>query len=163
MADINTVNIQGKLVSSSHSRLIIDGDRFTGFTSISWDEKREDVLGYAATPDAAPIGYSDGQYTPGELKIKGPVHAINQLRAWWAAKAADGRSYGMVIIPSATLEWDLGEGMPEQSAEWIDIRWQSNSNTNERNNDPKEEEIALKFRLCKRNGMTLYNSSEEAG
>lgn len=162
-ADINTLSINNKLVSWSHTRLTIDGDRFTGFTSIAWDEKREDAIGYGATKDHAPIGYSDGKYTPGEIKIKGPVHAIAQLRDWWAAKAADARSYGDVILPNMNMQWDLGEGQPEQTVEWRDLRWASNNNSNDESADPREEEITIKFLKCKRNGKTLYNSSEETG
>lgn len=160
---INTLNINGRLVSWNHTRFTLDGDLFTGYTSITWDESVEVVMGYAATKDHAPNAWSGGKYVPGDLKIKGKVHQINELRAWFAAKSDDGRSYGPnnVQISSAQLQWDMGDGTPEQSVEWETIIWTGNSNTNDENPDPREEEIVLKFLKCKRNGFTLYDSSDE--
>lgn len=160
-ATINTLNINGKLVSWSHTRLVLDGDLFTGFSSITWDETRERAMGYAPTKDHGPVGWSEGKYTPGDLKIKGPVHAIAELRAWWAAKADDGRSYGDVILNNAQLQWDLGEGTAEQRVEWESIVWTGNSNDNSESSDPREEEITLKFLRARRNGLTLYSSGDE--
>jgi len=160
---INTLNINGRLVSWSHTRLTLDGDLFTGFTSLTWDEACEVVVGYAATADHAPVAFSDGKYVPGDLKIKGPVHAIAELRDWWAAHSSDGKSYGpsKVQLKSAQLQWDLGEGTPEQRAEWETLIWLGNSNANEESADGREEEITIKFLKCRRNGKTLYNSENE--
>lgn len=160
-AEINTLNINGRLVSWSHTRLVLDGDIFTGFTSITWDETVEVAVAYLATESHAPVAFSEGKYVPGDLKIKGPVHAIAQLRDWWSAKSADGRSYGTVHLNNGQLQWDLGDGNPEQSVEWETIKWTGNSNANEESPDPREEEITLKFLKCRRNGKTLYNSSGE--
>lgn len=158
---IDTLNIGGRLVSWSHSYLVFEGDEFRGLTSIAWDESTEVTLGYAMTKDHAPIGFSAQKYVPGELKIKGKVHAIAQLRDWWANKAADGKSYGSVILASAMLQWDMGPGTPEQTVEWRDLVWKGNSNSNEESADPREEEITIAYRLCIRNGKTLYDSSQE--
>lgn len=161
--EINTLNVNGRLVSWTSSRLTIDQDIFTGLTKMSWDESIEIVEGYAMTKAGAPVGYSDPIYKGGELKISGPVHAIQQLRTWWMSKAKDGKSYGTVIIPNAMLQWDLGPGTLEISVEWRDLVWTGNSNSNENSADPREEEITLKFLRCIRSGGTLYDSSEEPG
>lgn len=158
---IDTLNINGKLVSWSHSVLSFDGDEFRGLTSIAWDETTEVVFGYAMTKDHAPVGQSEPKYVPGEIKIKGKIHAIAQLRDWWAARAADGKSYGTVIVPNTMLQWDLGAGAPEQTVEWRDLSWGGNSNSNEESADPREEEITIRYQRCLRNGKTLYDSSQE--
>jgi hypothetical protein len=158
---INTLNVNGRLVSWGHSRLEFDGDMFDGLTSVAWDESSEVVVGYAMTKDHAPVGYSAPKYVPGEMKIKGPVHAIAELRAWWKARAIDGKSYGTVIVPTAMLQWDLGAGAPEQTVEWRDLTWTGNSNDNSESADPREEEITIKFLRCLRNDGTLYDSSAE--
>jgi hypothetical protein len=160
-AKINTLNINGKQVSWSHTRLVLDGDLFDGFTSVAWDESTEVTTAYAATKDHAPVAFTEGKYVPGDLKIKGPVHAIAELRDWWAAKSADGRSYGTVHLNNAQMQWDLGAGTAEQRVEWETLKWTGNSNSNEENPDPREEEITIKFLKCRRNGKTLYNSADE--
>ena len=157
-AEINTLNINGKLVSWSHVRLTFAGDLFTGFTSISWDQKRERVFGYGATKAHGPIGVSEGKYTPGAVKIKGHVHAIAQLRKWWADRAEDGKSYGDTAPLLGQLQWDLGTGAEEQVVEFRNLTWREESNSAEENPDPEMEEITLQPEFILRNGLTLYNS-----
>ena len=159
---INTLTINGKLVSWSNVRLTFGGDLFTGFTSIDFSgEKRERTQLYLATKSHAPIGESDGKYTPPAIKIKGPVHAISQLRDWWASKATDGKSYGDTDPQLGVLQYDLGPGTDELKIEFRYVRWAENGGGAEESPDPNQEEVTLQPRYIVRNGKTLFNSAEE--
>lgn len=155
---INTLNINGRLVSWSHVRFTIDGDLFTGFTSITFDHSLEVSYGYGATQDHAPIGDSEGKYVPGDVKIKGHTHAISELREYFASRAADGISYGQPRLP-AQLQYDLGDGAPELRIEFLNLRWAGESGGAEDSGDPNQEEVTFKTTGIKRNGKTLWNSA----
>jgi hypothetical protein len=157
-AEINTLSVNGRLVSWSAVRLTFDGDLFTGFTSITFDHALETVFGYAATQSHAPIGESDGKYVPGEIKLKGHTHAISEFRDWVAAKAPDGISYGVPRFPGQ-LQFDMGDGGPEIRVEFLNVGIRGEGGGAEESADPNQEEITLKCTGIKRNGKTLWNSA----
>lgn len=131
----------------------------TGFTSLSFSDKLEKVLIYGLGKSHAPIGQSKGKYTPESGKCKGWTHAVQNLREILAAKASDGRSYGTQVfqVSANFVEGDLNP----ITVELEDCYWTSNSATIEEKPDGLEEEFEFQPTRIKRNGTTLYDSTQE--
>lgn len=156
MAD--QVRIQGNVHSWGSIIVKIDGERFTGFSSISYSDKRERVYQWGMGQHQAPRGRSRGKYTPGACKLGGPPSSIQILREALSDKAPDQASYGNVSFEVVVQYIDVGE-KPIQIV-LQDCVWISNDTSNEEGADPLKEEFEFMPMLITRNGVILADATE---
>jgi hypothetical protein len=155
---IDTVRINGFAASWGATELKFAGERFHKFTAIDYGDKRTRTLVYGADKSQAPIGRSSGKYEPGVLKISGPKFAIQELRAWFATQAPDGKSYGNAIIPKVTLQFIQSDTVI--TVEFDDVTWESSANGHSESADALATDVELQPTRVRENGLTLYDSSE---
>ena len=138
--------------------LKINGERFRGFTEITFGDKRERVKAYGSARHHAPMGRSAGKYTVDPVKIVGWKGAVQAARAAIAVGSEDGKSYGNVEIEVVVQYVDTGE--EPMTVEIERCVWASNSTGDTESPDPLKEEFELDPMLIRRNGLTLYDASE---
>jgi hypothetical protein len=158
MAD--DIRVNGNQLSWGSIVLKINSERFTGFTSIAFADKRERVKAYGLTRHHAPRGRSRGKYTIDPVKLVGWKSSIQKLREGLGALAPDGKSYGDVefqIVVDYVESDELGI-----TVEIDRCVWASNSSSDEESADPLKEEIEIDAMLIRRNGFTLFDASEGA-
>jgi hypothetical protein len=155
------VRVNGNQYSWGSIILKLDGDRYTGFTGISFGDKRERVKAYGMGIHQAPRGRSRGKYSTDPVKLTGWTDSIQRLRAALAAKAADQASYGNIEfeIQVQYVETVGSTELPiNVSLERCVIVGQSTSN--EESADPLKEELEIDTMLIRRNDLTLFDSTE---
>ncbi len=138
--------------------LKVDSDRYTGFTGISFSDKRERVKAYGMTRHHAPRGRSRGKYVIDPVKLTGWKGSVAALRAGLAARADDGISYGDVEFQIVLQYIESGE-VP-LTVEIDRCVWVSNSTSDDESPDPLKEEIEIDAMLIRRNGLVLFDASE---
>ena len=90
------IRVNGNQLSWGSIILKLDQDVFTGFTSISFADKRERVKAYGQGRHHAPRGRSRGKYTIEPVKLTGWKDSVQIFRTQLAARSPDGKSYGDV-------------------------------------------------------------------
>jgi hypothetical protein len=158
MAD--QIRVNGNMHSWGSIIVKIDGDRFYGFNSISYGDKRERVKGYGMGRHQAPRGRSRGKYTTDPVKLGGPKSTIQALRAQLAARASDGKSYGDVEFEIVTQYVESGETPMTVEIERCVIT--ANITNDEEGPDPLKDEVEIDCMLIRRNGLTLFDGSQES-
>jgi hypothetical protein len=156
MAD--ALRINGNQFSWGSIVLKIDSERYTGFTSISFADKRERVKAYGMTRHHAPRGRSRGKYTIDPVKLVGWKSSVSAVRAALAARSSDLVSYGDVEF-QIVVQYVESDESPLTVL--IDgCVWASNSSTDDEGPDPLKEEIEIDAMLIKRNDLVLFDASE---
>lgn len=156
MADADRVN--GNQISWGSIIVKLDGERYTGFTSIAFADKRERVKAYGAARHHAPRGRSRGKYTVDPVKLVGWKASVQALREALAARSADGISYGDVEF-EINVQYVESDETP-QNVVIERCVWASNSTSDEESPDPLKEEIELDAMLIRRNDLVLFDASE---
>lgn len=156
MAD--DIRVNGNQISWGSIILKLDSERFTGFTSISFSDKRERVKAYGMTKHHAPRGRSRGKYTIEPVKLVGWKGSVAAFRAALALRANDQISYGDVEFQIVVQYVDTGE-LP-LTVEIDRCVWTSNSSSDEESADPLKEEIEIDGMLIRRNGLVLFDATE---
>jgi hypothetical protein len=159
MADKLRVN--GNIVSWGSVVVKINGERFHGFTGISFSDKRERVKQYGMGKHHAPRGRSRGKYTVEPVKLAGPKSTFKAMRTALAALSEDGLSYGDVEF-QIVLQYIEADGDESQTIELVDAVWMSNTSNDEESPDPLKEECEFDIMKILRDGMTLFDASEGA-
>jgi len=135
-----------------------DSERYTGFTGISFADKRERVKAYGMTRHHAPRGRSRGKYTIDPVKLTGWKSSIAKLREALAARAADQKSYGDVEFQIVVQYVEYGEVPLTVEIDRCVIV--GNSSSDDESPDPLKEEIEIDAMLIRRNGFVLFDASE---
>jgi hypothetical protein len=156
MAD--ELRINGNQISWGSIILKIDSERYTGFTSLNYADKRERVKAYGMARHHAPRGRSRGKYTVEPVKLGGWKGSIAAARAALAAKSADGISYGDVEFQIVSQYVDTGE--EPLTVEINGCVWVSNTSGEEESPDPLKEEIEIDAMYIARNGLVLFDATE---
>lgn len=160
MAD--QVRINGNVHSWGSIVVKIDGDRYSGFTSVSYGDKRERVKAYGMGRHHAPRARSRGKYSTDPVKLGGPKSSIQALRAALAAQASDGVSYGDVEFQLSVQYVEAGVDGGDEPMQ-VDIEncvITANSSSDEEGTDPLKDEVECDCMLIRRNGLTLFDSSQ---
>lgn len=156
MADQTRIN--GTQYSWSSIVFKLDGERFTGFTGISFGDKRERVKAYGMGRHHAPRGRSAGKYTVEPVKVTGWKSSVQALREALAKRAPDGVSYGNVEFQGLVQYIEADES--EMTVELDRLVWSSNTTSDEEAPDPLKEEFELDCMLIRRNGLSLFDGTE---
>lgn len=158
MAD--EIRVNGNTYSYASTILKIDGERYWGITSMSYGDKRERVHGYGMGKSQAPRSKSKGKYTVKPTKLVGEKATIQAIRDQLAAKSSNGKSYGDVSVP-IFLQYVEDDQPDPITIEILDCTVEDDDSSNENNSDPSKDEITFLPMRIKRNGLTLYDSSQE--
>jgi hypothetical protein len=159
MAD--KIRVNGNVVSWGSITVKVDGERFVGFTSVSYSDKRERVKQYGMGKHQAPRGRSRGKYTVEPVKLGGPKSSFQALRAKLAQRAPDGISYGDVEC-QIVVQYIEADDQESMTVELEDAVWMSNSSSEEESGDPMKEECEFDIMKIRRNGLVLFDASEGA-
>lgn len=157
------IRVNGNQLSWGSITCKAGGVLYTGFTSITFSDKRERVLAYGMGAHHAPRGRSRGKYTPDPVKLVGWRASVAALRKQLAELSADGISYGDVEweITAQYFENNDNDGQPLIVVAERCV-WTSNNAADEENPDPLKEEIEALPMLIRRNQYTLFDSSQGA-
>jgi hypothetical protein len=152
------IRVNGNQLSWGSIILKLDQDVFTGFTGISFADKRERVKAYGQGRHHAPRGRSRGKYTIEPVKLTGWKDSVQIFRTQLAARSPDGKSYGDVEFQIIVQYVEAGE-IPLTVAIERCV-WTGNSSSDEESPDPLKEEIEIDAMLIRRNGLVLFDASQ---
>lgn len=155
MSDAFSIN--GNQISWGSLILKLDGQRYYGYSGISYGEKLETVFGYGMGRHQAPRGRSAGKYSTEPIKIKGPKSSFEALRQALARKSASGRSYGTVAFSGILQAVEPGE--PSITVELSDMRWSESAANHEESADPLTEEHTFTCMKIRTNGLVMFDDS----
>lgn len=150
------IEVNGNQMSWGSIILKIRDERYYGFNSVSFSDKRTRVKGYGMGKHQAPRSRSRGKYEVDNVKIKGPMASVQAVRKALAADSSNGRSYGDVECEVLVQAVDTGE-----TPLTIEIQrcvWASNSANFTEGPDGLEEEFELDPMRIIRDGLTLFDS-----
>lgn len=136
----------------------VAGERYYGFESIAYGDKRERAKSWGMGRHQAPRGRSRGKYTVEPVKLGGPKGTVSALRAGIATLAADSKSYGNVEFQIIVQYIEIGE--IDQCVEINRVVWVSNSVTDAEGQEVLKEEAELDAMYIIRNGLTLFDGTE---
>jgi hypothetical protein len=154
----DSIIVNGNQISWGSIVLKLNEERFTGFTGISFSDKRERVKAYGMGRAHAPRGRSRGKYTIEPVKLTGWKESVQIFRQALANLAPDQQSYGDV-------EFQVLVQYIEPSEAEIDIEidrcvWMTNTSSDEENPDPLKEEVEFDAMLIRRNNLVLFDNTE---
>lgn len=151
------IRVNGSTASWGHIVLKCGNERYYGFDSISFADKRERTKGYGTGKHHAPNARSHGKYSTDPVKLRGPVRTIEALRQQLAALSSDGTSYGnaefQITVQFAT------NNEPPILVEIERCVYVGTSASHEEGPDILKEEIEVDCMLIRRNGLTLFDAS----
>src|SRR6478609_2010833 len=153
MAD--QIRVNGNICSWGSITLRVLDEVFTGFTGLTYADKRERTKVYGMGKHHAPRARTRGKYSIEPVKLKGPKSTMHALRVKLASLSPDGNSYGDTLfhINAQYIE----EFEPEM---YVDIErcvYVGTSSSEEENPDPLMEEIEIDAMAIRRNGMTQFD------
>lgn len=162
MAD--QIRVNGNAFSWGSIVLKLDGERFYGFTGITYADKRERVKGGSLGRHQAPTRRSRGKYTTDPVKLTGWKSSIQAFRLGLALRSGNRLSYGDVEFETLVqyVESQDSSELP-MDVQITRCVWAGNSATDEESADPLKEEIEIDPMLIIRNGLTLFDSMSADG
>lgn len=92
----DAIRVNGNQLSWGSIVLKVDGDRYYGFTEISFGDKLERQYAWGMGKHQAPRGRSRGKYTPEPVKVKGPKSSVDAFLKALADRSPSGDSFGNV-------------------------------------------------------------------
>lgn len=151
MAD--EIRINGIAHSWGSTKLKIDGERYTGISSISYSDKLETAFGYGMGKSHKPRSQSRGKYSAEQIVMKVQTSTAQAIRETLAEKG-DGISYGVVNVP-IVLQYLEPDDTPI-TVEFEDCRLVEDGSADEEGSDVLTVEIKWSTFGIRRNGKTLY-------
>lgn len=155
MAD--EIRVNGNQHSWGSITVKVEGDRFFGFTAISYADSRERVKAYGMGRAQAPRGRSRGKYATEPVGLTGWKGSVQQLRKS-LADAGDGESYGDTVF-QIVVQYVEADDTPI-TVELEDCVFTKNTSSDEEGPDPLKEEIEIDCMRIRRNGLVLFDNSE---
>lgn len=132
----------------------IGGSQYWGFTSISWDNKRERTLLYGMGKAHAPRGITSGKYTPGVVKISAWKSTAQEIRQQYADASPSGKSYGDSKL-THVLQYTEADDTP-QTVVFELAFLTSESGSSEEGTDGAKEDLEFQPMAITVNGLVLY-------
>lgn len=158
MSDVIRVN--GNEMSWGSIKVKVGNELITGFTEISYGDKRERVKGYGMGRHHAPRSRTSGKYTVDPVKLKGYKASVQALRAALAAQAADGKSYGNVEAQIIVQAIETDETPLNVEINRCVVASDASSHTESA--DPLMDDLELDAMSIRRNGLSLFDATEGA-
>ena len=154
MTNQDPVRINGKLFSWASTSFKIGSEPLTGITEVTYDDKIDPVLAYGMNRSHAPIGMTQGKYTPSPLKLTVHRHTAEFIREQFAASSKSGKSTG-TTKKDFTIQ-SIEEDQPTQTVEAIGCRLVADAGSHKEAPDAETEEMTFQPLHYKRNGKTLF-------
>jgi len=152
MAD--QIRVNGNLVSWGSIIMKIDGERITGFSSISYGDSRERTKGYGQGRSQGPRGRSRGKYTTEVVSVTGFNDTIEEVRLL----LSDGNNMGDTEV-EIVVQYIEGDNAPVTDVIEQCVLTKNASNPQE-GADALTQDIEFDCMRIRWNGRTLYDSSE---
>jgi len=149
--------INGNMVSWASISLSAGINKYTGFNSITYGDKRERVEGYGMGRSHAPRGRSAGKYSTEVSKLRGPKSTIEALRSDLALLSPDQRSYGNIEFVCSVRFIEVGDTIMNVVLHKCVLI--TDMSQHEESPDPLFDEIEIKPLYIVRNGKTLFDST----
>lgn len=156
MADSTRVN--GNQISWSSLIFKIDGESYTGITSIGYADAIETAKAYGMGRHHAPRGRSAGKYTPEPLTLTCWKSTAQAIREQLAARSPSGTSYGRAVVP-ITLQY-VETDDSTVTVEFDEARLVKCTSSNEEGPDGLAEDLEFDVMLIRRNGLVLFDESQ---
>lgn len=156
MAD--EIRVNGMQLSWGSIIAKVDGERYTGFTAISYGDKVETAKTYGMGRHHSPRGRTRGKYTTEPVKLTGPKSSMQALREQLAKRSSDGKTYGTVPFELVVQFVDTGEKGITVALE--ECRLVGNTEGHEENPDPLTDEVEIDCMRIRRNGLTLFEEAQ---
>ena len=147
------VRINGIAHSWASTKFKIDGERYSGISSISYSDKLETSFGYGMGKSHKPRAQSRGKYSAEMVVLKVQTSTAQDIRDQLANKG-DGTSYGVVVVPMV-LQYLEPDDKPI-TVEFEDCRLVEDGTSDEEGPDVLTVEIKFTTIGIIRNGKTLY-------
>lgn len=154
----DAIRVNGNMYSWGSIVLTIDGDKYYGFTSLSFSQKRERKAVYGMGKAQAPRGMTRGKYTVENTKLSGPLSSVQAVRAALAAKSSNGKSYGDTEF-HVTCQFVETDETPV-TIEAFRCHWVSDSLDASEGSDEIAQDFEIQPMWIETNGLTLFDSSE---
>src|SRR5262245_2658497 len=129
---------------------------WSGFTGITYGDKRERVLAYGMGRHHAPRGRSPGKYTPDNVKLTGWKKSVEEFLAGLARQAPDQRSFGDVEFQITTQFVEDSEGSITVVHERCVVVGLNTSH--DESPDPLKDEIEIQPMRMRRNDLVLFDN-----
>lgn len=136
----------------------LGNEKYTGFTAVSYGDKRERTAVYGMGRHHAPRGRTRGKYSTEPGKLKGPKSSVQALVDALAAQSADGKSFGNtefeIVIQFVELSEQPLTVVLERSV--IDAL----TSSHEESADALEDEVSISYLAIRRNGKYLMDATQ---
>lgn len=155
---MDVIRVTPRILSWQSAKFKIDGQRYTGFRGMSYDEKRERSLVHASREDGVPLGITTGKYTCDGVKITLLVDTAMALKEYLAGKAAALGSLGSYGDVSFILNYQLFEIQHTKpiNVDFFDCYVVGNSSAPTEGPDGITCDLPLIVRYAQENGLSLY-------
>ena len=131
--------------------------RFTGITSIDYEDKLETAMLYGATRDQAPVGQTGGKYVPGEVSVTMRKDSAKAFLAALASRSRDGKSIGQVYF-EGVVQYIEPDDTPHTHL-LHRMRCTGIKNSAKEGSDPLTVELGMTTQAIERDGITLYDQT----
>lgn len=134
------------------------GNKYYGFTSLTYGDKRERVAVYGMGRHHAPRGRTRGKYSTEPGKLVGPKSTVQALINDLAAASSDGKSFGNV-------EFEAVYQFVENSEEPLHVVLErcvidGVTASHEESADALQDELSISYLAIKRNGKYLFDATQ---
>jgi hypothetical protein len=158
MADVQRIN--GNAYSWSSIVIKLDGQRFFGITSITFNDKLEVGYGYGQGRHFAPLSRTGGKYSCDESKIVMRTSSFADFQEYLKTRSPDGISIG---FPEWTVDSQWVEpnqlALSPMQAVLSRCRLTGVNQSQEQSTDETTVELAVSVMYIVRNGATLFDAS----
>jgi hypothetical protein len=152
------VYINGKLFSFHSSILKIGDEPFSGWTSMSYSQKRTRGKGFGASRSGRPRGRTAGKMETDPLKIKFYSDSAQDVRQYLQDLSPDLISYGETVLPISLQLYEPSLG--EIFRLFKDAVLMTEPGSVEEGTDPTFEELEFDIMWIETNGGTLFDSTQ---
>jgi hypothetical protein len=159
MAD--SVRINGNIYSHGSMVIKVDGERFQGFTSITYADKRERTPVYGLGKHHAPRGRTRGKYTVENTKLVGPIDTMMKLRDALAAASFDGVSYGDYEFEIVVQFIEENSNQTPHTVVLESCVYVGTTASNEEGTDANTEEVEIQPLKIKRDNRYLFDATSD--
>lgn len=158
MAD--KVRINGNVYSWGSIVIKILGERYTGFQSISYADKRTRKKVMGGGKHQAPRGKTRGKYEAEDSKLKGPIESMQALREALAKASPDAASYGDIEFEVDVQFVEETSNQTPHLVQLIGCHIAGFSSSNDEGEDEMAEECTISVTKILRDGLPMFDASE---
>lgn len=148
------IRVNGNQLSWGSISFYLNGDLYTGFTAISYGDKRERVKAWGMGRHHAPRGRSSGKYTPDNVKVTGwkaSVQTFLQALALQSGTPTYGSTqFEIVVLYSEFTDLNVTVEINECLVTAVTA-------SDEESPDPLKEDLEIDCMAISRNGLVLFD------